>query len=196
MGRPEEIAASVRRQFSPASLASDIAAQDHPSESLTRLKDLAVRFADEERSPLSPEIAEEALTLFDEASKRLHAPLIERFDDDFDTTWAFARFLHRLEKSRDALTWVQHAIDVGEDHPKLNNALARKVDILLDLHDEMPGRGYDEQAVIAGRVAEEHEGSEYTWDLLQRAEEAYFARLQLQPGGIPPLSAVPAQDVA
>lgn len=173
------IAAGVGRTFNPKAVVHGVTRAKDPSDVLLRLKDLSVRFADENTSPVPHDVAQEALELLGEASRQLHGPLImHATHDDFETSWAFARFLHRLEKNKDALAWVNHAIEVGEDHPKLTNAMARKVEILLDLHAELPGLKYDEKAMQAADDVHGLEGSDYTAELYDRAEETLFERMR------------------
>lgn len=63
--------------------------------------------------------------------------------DNFETNWEYGRTLDKAGRPRDALAYIKKAQELDPTHTKVT---ARLVEILLELHEEMPNRGYNHEA--------------------------------------------------
>lgn len=92
-------------------------------------------------------------------------------DIDFDTNWQYARLLHNMGRTRDALHYATVASDLQPDNFK---AAARLIEILLDLNKDMPHQRYEETAFYLAQKLDIKEQSEYSADLVSRAQKAFY----------------------
>lgn len=69
--------------------------------------------------------------------------ILRNKSDDFSTNWHFARLTHEYNLPKEALAYIQKAYEIEPDNPKV---AAKFVEILLDLHDEMPNLNYNYDA--------------------------------------------------
>jgi hypothetical protein len=159
----EQAQNGIRQTYSSAAVAE--AVMRDPADTLTRLKELAIKFSSN-KTELPPELAQEGLELLSQASRSMQSPLILQSNDDFPTVWAFARFAHRLGQHRDALGWAKHAAELEPDNLKVQG---RTVEILLDLAEEIPGASYAYKAHQRAIVLDVAEHSPYSRGLRTRA---------------------------
>jgi len=78
---------------------------------------------------------------------------------DFETVWQYGRLLDNMGRTEDAIAYLEMATDLAPENPK---ALARLANAFLDLHQQMPNRGYGTEALEASTRLLALEDSDYT----------------------------------
>jgi len=86
--------------------------------------------------------------------------------EDFETVWETGRLLHNADKPEDAKFYLKKAVELQPENPK---ARGRLIELYLDLHEEMPNRGFNRLAHQEAQTLSKLEDSEFARSLLAEA---------------------------
>lgn len=124
-----------------------------PEKSLRNLLRLANIFTNK-NCKQSEATKKAALSALEHSATAVQKNILINFPENFEANWLTARLMHRMGRYQDALTFLNAA-------EKLNNSVRgipfRRAEILSDLHQELPNKGYSKQAFwIAASATTKH----------------------------------------